>query len=85
MKEDIINRPPPPNVFRETRRVTMEPQKLSHSSKNSHEKARFDLGAELHGPQQLGHVDVFMHGTPMGPSPPNAVSWGLRRDGGREG
>ncbi|KAJ5498884.1 hypothetical protein N7453_007935 [Penicillium expansum] len=65
----------------------MEPQKLSHSSKNSHEKAPFDLGAELHGPQQLGHVDVFMHGAPMcyGTLTQRCLMGGLQRDGGREG
>ncbi|KAJ5517882.1 hypothetical protein N7453_000304, partial [Penicillium expansum] len=75
--------PSPPNVFRETRQVTMEPQKLSHSSKNSPEKAQFDLGAQLHGPQQLGNVDVFMHGrTLVLRDPPPTLS---HRDGGREG
>ncbi|KAJ5979273.1 hypothetical protein N7501_002615 [Penicillium viridicatum] len=27
-------------------------QTLSHLSKNTHEKAPFDLGVDLHGPQQ---------------------------------
>ena len=27
-------------------------QMLSHLSKNTHEKAPFDLGVDLHGPQQ---------------------------------
>ncbi|KAJ5407204.1 hypothetical protein N7465_008488 [Penicillium sp. CMV-2018d] len=49
-------------------------QRLSDLSKNTHEKARFDLDAELHGPQQCA----------TGPSA-YAVSRGLRGDGGYEG
>ncbi|KAJ5602373.1 hypothetical protein N7537_005329 [Penicillium hordei] len=47
-------------------------QTLSHLSKNSHEKARFDLGVELHWPQQCTLVAT-------GPST-CAVSWGLWGD-----
>ncbi|KAJ5941677.1 hypothetical protein N7516_001845 [Penicillium verrucosum] len=49
MKEDTIKHPPciPWDLSSD-----YGAQTLSHLSKNSHEKARFDLGVDLHGPQQ---------------------------------
>ncbi|KUM63256.1 hypothetical protein ACN42_g3850 [Penicillium freii] len=40
-----------PNVFRGTCQVTIAPKRLA-TCQNTHEKARFDLDAELHGPQR---------------------------------
>ncbi|KAJ6139319.1 hypothetical protein N7471_005805 [Penicillium samsonianum] len=66
----------------------MEPQKLSHLSKNSHEKARFDFGADLFLGMDLNN-DVDIHvgrpGTMCYGTLRYAVSWGLRRDGGQGG
>ncbi|KAJ6123829.1 hypothetical protein N7471_011146 [Penicillium samsonianum] len=57
MNEDVINTP---HVLRGTVQVTIEPQKLSHLSKNSHEKARFDFGADLLPGMDLNN-DVDSH------------------------
>ncbi|KAJ6131791.1 hypothetical protein N7471_007006 [Penicillium samsonianum] len=65
----------------------MEPPKLSHLPKNSHKKARFDFGADLLLGMDLNN-DVDIHvGRPgtMCYGTLYPVSWGLRRDGGREG
>ncbi|KAJ5207920.1 hypothetical protein N7449_002299 [Penicillium cf. viridicatum] len=49
MKEDVIKHP---QCIPWDLSSDYGTQMLSHLSKNAHEKARFDLDAELHGPQQ---------------------------------